>query len=320
MPHKVLVCHRPGGAFAYISDGWINALNDSGHVARRWSGNVADWKEFDPDLYIGCSGHRQSVPSTRRAKVAIHVNPYGPIDIPGIMESQDSINWVKSIKSDAVFGYAHESDRDMWSYWTLRHGIPFVPMATAGDLTLYRDTGAQRTVDVVYVGGRWGYKAKTIDNFLFPVLREQKYKLAGWGDWPQWVGARPIDDGGVNAFFNAGRVAPCISELHTHTHGIDLPERMWKTALAGCLPVHDSAKDLKRYLPSVPIADSPEMFSDLIWHYVKNEDERKALVAKLKVELFEGGHTYHHRIAGLLSVLGFDSLTMLQCAAKRVEK
>jgi hypothetical protein len=319
MPYKVLVCHRPGGAFAYISDGWINALNDSGHTAKRWTGNISDWKEFDPDLYIGCSGHRQPIPAQRRAKVAIHVNPYGPIDIPGIMESQDSINWVRSVKADAVFGYAHETDGEMWSYWTLRQGVPFVPMATAGDITLYGDMNTERPVDVVYVGGRWGYKAKTIDSYLFPVLKEHKYKLAGWGDWPSWVGAQSIGDGDVNILFNSGRVAPCISEYHTHTHGIDLPERMWKTTLAGCLPVHDAAKDLRRYLPSVPTADSPKAFSDLIWHYVKNEDERKVLVARLKSELHSGGHTYHHRIAGLLSVLGLDCLAILQRAAKRIE-
>lgn len=319
MPYKVLVCHRPGGAFAYISDGWVNALNDSGHIAKRWTGNVTDWNEFDPDLYIGCSSHRQPVPSVRRALVAIHVNPFGPIDIPGIMESQDSIDWVKSVKADAVFGYAHESDRPMWSHWTSRLAIPFCPMATAGDLTLYQDLQAERSVDIVYVGGRWGYKAKTIDQFLFPVLREHNYSLAGWGDWPDWVKARSIDDGDVNAFFNLGKVAPCISEYHTHTHGIDLPERMWKTILAGCLPIHDTAKNVRKYLPSVPTADNPKMFSDFVRYFVKSDDERRLLVVRLKKELYDGWHTYHHRVANLLLVLGLDGQALIERAAARTQ-
>lgn len=314
---KILICHRPGGAFGYISESWLNALNDSGHVAVRWSGNIGDWKEFDPDLYVGCSGHRQPIPAVRRAKVAIHVNPYGPIDIPGIMESNDSIAWAKSQRPDAVFGYAHESDAEMWSYWTLKAGIPFVPMATAGDTTLYKNLGNERTKSIAYVGGRWGYKAKTIDAYLFPVLKQHDYVLAGWGDWPNWLTIGAVADQDVNDLFNSAKIAPCISEYHTHTHGIDLPERVWKTTLAGCLPIHDSAKGLNRYLPSVPVADSPTMFADMVWHYLKNDDERIRLAAKLKAELFEYGHTYHHRLSRLFEVLGFDNASLLRRATPR---
>jgi len=314
---KILICHRPGGAFAYISDGWLNALIDAGHVAKRWSGVVDEWNEFDPDLYIGCSGHRQEIPVNRRALVAIHVNPYGPIDIPGIMESSDSIRWVQEQKPDAVFGYGHESDRQLWSYWESKIGTKFVPMATAGDLTIYNDLNLKRDIDIVYVGGRWGYKAKTIDRFLLPILRKHRYSLAGWGDWPSWVNAYKIDDNDVNTLFNRGKVAPCISELHTHTHGIDLPERMWKTLLAGCLPIHDAAKDLNRYLPSIPNAASPQMFSDLIAYYVSNDTKRNELIKQLRKEFFNGGHSYHHRIANLFSVLGLDPVSLLMRATQR---
>jgi len=316
---NVLICHRPGGAFGYITDSWLNALRDAGHRAERWSGNQSDWQAFAPDLYIGCSGHRQPIPQTRQTKVAIHVNPFGPIDIPGIMESKDSIDWVRRQNPDAVFGYAHDTDSEMWSYYQLRMGVPFVPMATAGDLCSYYDmNGVDRDNDVVYVGGRWGYKAKTIDSYLFPVLKQNQYVLAGWGDWPSWVNAKQLDDAAVNAFFNTAKVAPCISEYHTHTHGIDLPERVWKTLLAGCLPIHDAAKGINRYLPSIPFADSPIHFSDLVSHYVKNDGERVSLVQVLKRELLSLGHTYHHRLAGLFKVLGFEEQSLLEAANRRI--
>jgi hypothetical protein len=185
---RVLLVHRPGGAFGYITDGWINALRDKGHRVQRWDGNENSWHDFGPDLYIGCSGHKQPIPPRRNCKIAIHVNPYGPVAIEGINESEANIRWTINQRPDAVFGYGQEEDRLLWSYWTQRHGCRWVPMPTAGDRTVFKQSldDSQKLYDVVYLGGRWPYKGLTIDSFLLPVLRHQdiSFKLYGWGDWP----------------------------------------------------------------------------------------------------------------------------------------
>ena len=120
---RVLLCHRPGGAFGYITDAWANAFRDKGHMVQRWDGQEASWRAFAPELYIGCSGHRQPIPANRNTKVAIHVNPYGPVDLGSINESKESIDWTVAQKPDAVFGYGHEEDRLLWSYWTKKLAI-----------------------------------------------------------------------------------------------------------------------------------------------------------------------------------------------------
>ncbi len=78
-------------------------------------------------------------------------------------------------------------------------------------------------------------KAKVIDKYLVPVLKDSglSSKVFGWGDWQDGLCSGKLPDRSVSAFFNSGRVAPCISEPHTHRYGIDLPERVFKTALCG---------------------------------------------------------------------------------------
>lgn len=307
---KILVCHRPGGAFGYISDSWMYALRDQGHDVRRWDGNENTWRDFGPDLYIGCSGHKQNIPTRRACKIAIHVNPYGPVNINGINEEPAAIQWVLKQNPDAVFGYGFEDDRLLWSYWTTKHNIPWVPMPTAGDKTFFKNLNQRRDVDIIYLGGRWTYKAITIDAFLLPVLNDKRMtsQLHGWGDWPPHVCQGILAEDKVVAFFNSGRVAPCISEQHTQNHGIDIPERVWKAALCGTLAIHDPIPTMRRELRSVIMAHTPEEMRELCYQYTRpeNEEERAKLAGAQTQEVLVR-HTYHHRLSGLFAALGWSA-------------
>lgn len=311
---KVLLCHRPGGAFGYISDGWINALRDRGHDVRRWDGMENTWHEFGPDLYLGCSGHKQPIPPNRGgSKVAIHVNPHGPIQIEGINESEENIRWTLNQKPDAVFGYGHEEDRLLWSNWTNQHGVPWVPMPCAGDRVIFHDDVApnDRPLDIVYLGGRWKYKGQTIDAYLIPALKKNasehgiKYSVRGWGEWPAGICGGILPEDQANAFLNSGRVGPCIAEMHTHQYGIDVPERAFKVALCGTLAIHDPIPTIKRFIPSAVVAQNVPNFIDLCRHYSKEENERLEMVRKQKAEVL-AAHTYHHRMSTMFAALGFD--------------
>jgi spore maturation protein CgeB len=313
---RVFICNRPGGAFGYITDGWLNALRDRGHEAMRWDGNQDSWRVFNPELYIGCSGHKQPIPAKRNTKIAIHVNPYGPVEIPGIMESKQSIEWTKNQKPDVVFGYGQEEDRLVWSYWTKKLGITWIPMPTAGDKILFNLTNQDiREFDIVYLGGRWPYKAQTIDTFLLPVLKGGlSYQVYGWGDWPSNIcsGILPADK--VNQFLNNGRIGPCISERHTHQFGIDIPERAFKLALCGTVVVHDSVPTLKRMIPSAIVSCNHEEFLHQCIRLSSSgsEKERTDLARKQREEVLSA-HTYHHRMSTLMEAVGFttEARTML---------
>jgi hypothetical protein len=211
-------------------------------------------------------------------------------------------------KPDAVFGYGHEEDRPVWSKWTSIHGVPWVPMPCAGDKVIFHDDvpPENRQFDIAYLGGRWPYKAKTIDTYLLPVVRDGALKCSvrGWGDWPNGICSGGLPAGEANEFLNSGRVGPCIAEFHTHQFGIDIPERAFKVALCGMLVIHDAVPTIKRFIPSVVVAQNEQNFADLCRYYSKNENERIKLVRKQQAEVL-ANHTYHHRVSTLLSALGF---------------
>ena len=303
---KVLICHRPGGAFGYISDGWVNAFTSSGITCQRWDGDQRTWDQFAPDLYIGCSGHRQPIPKNRgNTKIAIHVNPYGAKSVPGIDENRTAIDWVSSHKPNAVFGYGFAHHSPYWSKWDAL----WVPMPTAGDAVIYHCLlGTQRDIKLGYLGGCWAYKAKTINAYLLPLTKDEpKLTIFGWGDWPPELKVTGLLDNDVVNFFNRCMVVPCISELHTQEYGIDLPERVFKVILCGALPVHDPVVGLNQnVLRSLPVAKNTDDYWSLcrLWCRPEMEAVRQTLVKQLYDEVVSQ-HTYHHRLHHLMTILGF---------------
>jgi hypothetical protein len=163
---------------------------------------------------------------------------------------------------------------------------------------------------LVYLGGRWAYKARTIDAYLLPVLKEmrvknQSFSVRGWGEWPDNLCDGILAGDNANAFLNSGKIGPCISEIHTHKYGIDIPERAFKVALCGTLVIHDAVMHVKEMIPSAVVAASPDHFKDMCMHYLTNDQERIELIQKQQSEVLNN-HTYHHRTALLLRSVGYD--------------
>lgn len=302
---KILLCNRPGGAFGYITDGWKNALTYAGFEVKRWNGKPQEWSEFDPDLYIGSSGHRQPIPSNRRAKVALHVNPYGK-SVRGIDEEPKVIEWVKRQRPDVVFGYGSEDHVMYWANWTTKLRLPWVPMPTAGDSTYYRRLPTQPSSELVYLGGRWPYKAKNIDQYILPLLKRHTYTLAGWGSWPDNVTVASVTDGQENEFYSNGIVAPCVSEPHTTETGIDVPERVFKAVLCGKLAVHDHVAKFRSYLKTVPSAIDPDDYRKHVSDILRMSPEQQLDLANSQYEEVLSKHTYFARMRTLFKELGFQ--------------
>lgn len=326
---KILVCHRPDGAFGFISDSWIKAFADCGLNVQRWDGNPHIWQSFNPNLYIGCSGHVQKIPSKKyrgRCKVAIHVNPYGPVKIePNINEQQKSIDWVLEQEPEVVFGYGFEKDRDLWSSWE-KHNIKWQPMATAGDVTLYSpDPDSKHFLDISYIGGYWPYKAQNIDKYLLPILKDNNLKkmVMGWGKWPIKINNDIVRECSYEQklqAFQQSKVCPCISEPHTSQYGIDVPERVFKVILSGALAIHDNVKDIKEAIPSVVLGKDPSDYREKIYKFIKDGTKRNDRWKEQYKDVISN-HTYHHRLSGLLSALEFGSFAdqMLKCVKEKYE-
>lgn len=306
---RILCCNPSGGAFVYITNGYGNAFQKLGHKFKRWDGNIDVWNNFNPDIYICASGHKQSIPSNHRAKLAIHVNPYckerlqvsgGPL----INESNSNIDWVVKQKPSIVFGYANKAEKKKYFYgW----GDKFLPMPNAGDSTIYKEVEpvSKYECDVGWIGGYWKYKAMTLDKYIKPLIKKFNCAIYGWGNSWGKFGNGEIKDSDVNSLYSSVKIAPAISEPHTQVYGIDLPERVFKASIAGAFVIADNTPSIRNYFgEELPIAKNPGDLIDKIKYYLKHEDEREEL-RKLQKERVLNNHTYIHRIKNMLNTLGY---------------
>lgn len=317
---RVMVVKPQGGAFLYICRGFINAFNDIGVEARFWDGDDREFMDFNPDLYIGCSGHRQQVPSNWNGKKAIHVNPYGdrlePMFGVDINEPRDAINWTLNQNPDVVFGYGLDCDSETyWKNWTKY--IPFVGCPTAGDVIEYYPDKTEVDYKVAFLGGKWGYKGNNINKWLVPVINKMGSKIAikGWGGWQgvkQYSGVLPDNDCG-RRFLSSALVCPCVCEPHTTVYGIDIPERFFKVALCGSLPVLDKINGFDRYCKNYVMASDVDEYYNLILNYSCNPDyidEGINIAQEIRKEVLSR-HTYHHRMMALCNKAGLHEIAKI---------
>jgi hypothetical protein len=310
----VFIVDSGSGAFWQIAQGWFNALLKAGHQPVMWNGDWKTWHHFEPDIYIGCSGHRRE-PCDDKAKVAIHVNPYCDevIQVPGgpiINESQDAIKWTLNQKPKLVFGYGLQDDMNRWwAHWTNKHGIPTIGMPNAADVTRYFPRGMavdKFKCDIGWVGGYWAYKGQNIDKYLLPIVKKYKTLWYGWsGPAGLWQGQ--INDGDVNWLFNSAKVCPAIVEPHTTKYGIDIPERIFKVAACGALTLSDPFWGYERYFKpeSIPMASSPAEYAAMMENHLAATDEaRRTRASELRSQVLTK-HTYYHRVQVLLKALGY---------------
>jgi len=304
--------------FFFITKGFLNAFNDIGVEAKYWDGDQKSWFDFDPDLYCGASGHRQNIPLNRgKCKVAVHVNPFGvqlkPLFGVDINEPRHAIDWTAKQKPDAVFGYGLQQDaKTYWKNWS--DIAPFVGCPTAGDVTEYYPQKEDCDYKVAFLGGRWGYKGHNINKWLLPSIYKLGNKIAikGWGGWQevkQYHGVLPESDSG-RVFLSSALVGPCVCEPHTSDYGIDIPERFFKVALCGALPIMDNVVGFDRYCDNYVMASNPNDYYTKILNYSSNPDyieEGKRLAAKIREEVLKK-HTYHHRMRDLCLAVGFDDI------------
>ena len=306
MGYKILTFNPDGGAAYYIIHGYINAFIELGHEARMWDGNIKNWN--NPDIYIGSSGWKQDIPSNHKnTKIVIHVNPWGKNKITplSINESSKNIDWVIKQNPDIVFGYATGNLIDMyWSYWIEKAGIPVLGLPTAADSTLFNiNSNIKQSYDIGFVGGRWNYKNKSISKWLDPIL--EKYKnhiIYGWGGWQNTkFNYRGSEINDISVVFNSSKICPAISE-HTHEYGIDIPERIFKTALCNCVAITDKISYFEEYnIPDsvIPMANTPDEMMIIIEKLLDDSKIRK-IISKEQHDVVLKYHTYIKRVQTLL--------------------
>jgi spore maturation protein CgeB len=324
---KILTCNPDGGAYHYILNGINSALSLSGNDVSRVTVKTKE-VPADFDLYLGCSGWRQKIPTKthRRGKIGIHVNPYGQKKVgntdggPTIDESKEAIQWTLNQQPDFVYCYCSETYiPEYFGFWTTKHGIPVVQMPTAADITIYKPKPPEDRFkcEIGWVGGKWPYKARMLEKYLVPLIKTKKSLIYGWGN--TWGNNKAISDNEVPILFSTAKICPSVSEGHTSIHPVDVPERVFKVPAGGGFTIHTPSPAINDLFgDAVPMAKNPAHWMELIEFYLKN-DKARIEQAKKERECILEKHTYFDRCLGIAKILGDSSLADNLKAAKAVE-
>jgi len=287
------------------------------------------FSEYEPDLYLGTTYETdravyKNIVKRPHMKVALYASAWGPylndVDLsayPLVVASEQEKRTIGRLKAetgkpDFVFIHAH----DRWLEGTMSGwasiGVKYLGVLNAADTFVYLNATLKPELacDIGFVGGYWGYKARNIDRFLLPLLHPSsglKAKVFGNQPWPvhQYMGG--IDDADAASLFASAAVCPNVSEPHSTNLGWDVIERPFKVLSAGGFCVSDFVDEGRALFTAdeLPMARTPAEFEELIRFYLKHPDKREQVRAAGRAKVLEH-HTYHHRVAAMLTALGMS--------------
>ncbi len=140
-------------------------------------------------------------------------------------------------KPDYVFNYYTNKYADYTHGGWKELGITPVGMPLSVNLSEYALTqpSKEHTADVVFCGGYWPYKSRTIAPYLFPLTYEPfgfKVKIFGQG-WPlpECIGNASANT--IRNYYASAKVCPNLFEEHSLVWGYDLNSRLFQIAACG---------------------------------------------------------------------------------------
>lgn len=174
--------------------------------------------------------------------------------------------------------------------------------------------------DIAYVGGIWPYKALNITPYLHRILPSSNsvsrllkgdlnikiWGNQGWQLTPEFLGYP--DNSLVKHIYRSAHVCPSFSEPHSTEFGYDVIERPFKILTSGgfCISdyVESMADDFFKGV-SLPFFRNMEEFMDLVELARKDPESKEHFVQEGRRHILDN-HTYFHRVAQLLRLLGLS--------------
>lgn len=261
---------------------------------------VSKWRENNPNFKVlsygsSCGKYTDNLPK----------------DYPIVKRTDYERKIVSKIKPDLIWHHIHPSNAELTMSGWKKDGYKITGIMNCGDIIQYGNGQYNDYLasDIGYVGGYWGWKAKTgLDKFLIPLChpsKKIKVKIFGNTGWPvaQYLG--PIKEELTGSFFKSCKVCPSVSEPHSRSHGIDSIERPSKVIIAGGFCVSDYVQTFKDHIfgDSLPMSNDPNEYIDMIEFYLKNDDKREEVRLACYQKVI-GGHTNLHRLNWLFTKLG----------------
>lgn len=336
---KVII-EKSQGASTFVRGGWQRVLEACGHQCfEYWPEQHAVFDVFNRaesdgkpvDLFLGttynCNNAVEKIIRLRpNMKVGMFCSTFGPIlheidlkeyPIHTVSEEEkDRLSKLKRETDKPNIVYVHTTDRcleKMCSWWG-SIGIKYMGLLNGADVFTYLGAKPEDRYkcDVSFVGGRWAYKAKTLDKYIGRLSNDRlvnegtiSLRVYG-GGWeiPQYLGG--LNFGEDAKVFASSLICPNISEGHSYIVD-DIIERVFKVPCAGGFLISDQVNLEEIGLKDcTPQFSTYEQFIHLIEKYTKEEylKERDEISANQQSTVLSL-HTYHDRMAKLFNKLGF---------------
>lgn len=338
---KFLVEYSEGGSVT-VRSGWVRVLRHLGHSAEFWDprrGSAFDaFARHEPDIFFGTTyGLDDAVEKCVRArpglKVALFASAWGPLldglpaeEFPVVRVADGEKRRLERLKRETgnpYFVFIHASGQylhDSMSGWN-SIGVPYLGVLNGADVYAYGRPvfNPDLACDACFVGGKWGYKARKIEPYVYPLASRfvgdgperapLRLKVFGRNHWefPCYLG--PISAKDEADLFASALVCLNVSEPHSTDPrwGGDIVERVFKVLMAGGFLVSDHVPEMDWTFPRdcFVTADSPAEFADRVVHYATHPESRREFIQRGRAAAWDY-HTYHHRVATLLAGLGLS--------------
>lgn len=315
---KIALTLPTNGAGRFIWSGYANAFKALGHDV--YYINNSSIFRINPDLLI-CS---TSIPSqehidwrekNKHKKIALNTlcwtdEPNLGMEIPGIQASQGNIEYAKKLRPDLIFAHYSQKYIDLLlANWRDKEGYKLGSFMLAADSTVYpafEHLSENYKYDIVYAGGFWPYKSKTIVPWLLPVIRKyRRTSILIGGGWPiQTDGDCTEYD--IGKMFGIAKVTPNIHEYHGNKYGYDIIERCFKTPFCGGLLVSDYVKEMEdvgfKSGHNCFLANSTTEYAEMIDAIIQ-DPTKYSHIRKNGALFIKEKHTYIHRAIDFLKQL-----------------
>lgn len=331
-------------AHTYIRLGFARAFAAAGHETIIWdihSKSAIDmFDEFNPDLFWGQTynlerGVIKAIEERPNLRVIltgsdwsyysdnINVDKY-PIVTARPREIQLVEELIKKTgKPDFICCHYHDNRIGIThEYWKSRLGVSIYGIPLAADIADYTNGQVieEFKSDIMFIGGRWAYKSKTIEPWLLPLCSPElnlNVKIFGNRNWgiPQYCGN--LETPYVRHMMKSAKVCPNVQELHAHDFGHDINERVFKLLSNKCPVVSDYSDSFAKdffYNGEVEFAKTPAEFKEKCLAVINGDliiDVNKGYEKVMESE------TYFHRVSDIFKLLSmsFDSANILSVYA-----
>lgn len=329
---KVLISNDGPFAHYYIRMGIARALTAMGHQVIMWDIQKKPafdaFDELEPDLFIGqtynltdaiikCIKERPAMrvimKAADRSDFAYGLNK---AEYPVLVANKKEIDNVMKLRfatgrPDFVYVHYHQDRLNQTHGGWEADGIKTHSLMNAADVFEFTHGKHQERFDcdVAFVGGRWGYKARTIDKYFMPLLNTGlKIKIFGNQPWGvrQYCGF--LNDYQVKHLLASAKVCVNLSEPHSQDFGYDVVERPFKLASNRCFVVSDYVEDLEKIFgESMEYGKSPQEFQQKVIEWCKPEKINERMSKeKAAYEICMNGQTYFHRVRDIMADLDLE--------------